>query len=279
MRYWLFGLCVLFVTIGCKTAKKIQTLQEAISKNDTAKAVIVDKPLPLVDSSAIIKGLVNKVRTGRIDYSTFNARIKVEYESSEKNDNCIAYVSMKKDSLISLKLAGTFLGAMVVGMEVVITRDSIIIIPKRGPDRDIIYKPISYLQEITKTPFDLRTLQDIIIGNAIFIDGSIQSYRVTDSRLLLSIVGETYKHLVTLDLSDNKLLHSKLDDLNTLRNRTCDFTYSNYMPLGQYQFSANRRISLAEKSRLDVYLDFKEFRLNEPLKYLVDPPVKAKRKH
>jgi hypothetical protein len=48
--------------------------------------------------------------------------------------------------------------------------------------------------------------------------------------------------------------------------------------MGPYQFATYRSISIAEKSKLNLYLDFKEFNLNEPLKYNFEVPKKFKRK-
>lgn len=278
MRGCLFSVLIFAVCCNaCKTLKKVQSLQDAISKRDTSKAVVVSKSADAFDSTFVLKDQVNTAVNNRIQYSTFNAKVKVAYESAEKSDDFVAYISMKKDSLISMKLAGTFLGIMGIGMEVAISRDSIVVIPKRGPNRSISYRPIKYLQELTKTSFDLRKLQDIIVGNPVFIDGNINSYRIVDAKLLVSIVGEMYKNLLTFDMSNKVLLHNKVDDLDNLQSRTCDFTFQNYLPLDRFQFSTYRKISLAEKSKLDLYLDFKEFKINEPLKYLVEIPTRSKK--
>ncbi|MEK7199911.1 MAG: hypothetical protein AAB212_08345, partial [Bacteroidota bacterium] len=62
------------------------------------------------------------------------------------------------------------------------------------------------------------------------------------------------------------------------KNRTCDISLSAYKPLGPNQFATYRKITLSEKSKLDIYMDFKEFILNEPLKYNFDVPEKFRRK-
>ncbi len=184
---------------------------------------------------------------------------------------------MQKDSVILIKVAGKFLGISKVGLETKITKDSVVMI-KLVEGKSVLYRSISYLQEVTQIPFDFYTLQDMLIGNPVFIDGNLVSYKNTSTQLLVLMVGDMFKHLVTLDNTDNRILHSKLDDIDIQRNRTCDITFGNYQSLGPYQFAAYRKISVAEKSQLDVYLDFKEFTLNEPLKYTFDIPKNVKRK-
>ena len=121
-------------------------------------------------------------------------------------------------------------------------------------------------------------MQDVLIGNPVFVDSNVVSYKASVSQLLVLMVGDTFKHLLTLDNSNYKVLHSKLDDVDLQRNRTCDITLSNYQGMGEYQFATYRKISVAEKSKLDITLDFKEFSLNDPLKYSFEIPKKLKRK-
>ena len=162
-------------------------------------------------------------------------------------------------------------------MEAKITRDSIILI-QLVEDKNIKYRSINYIQEVSQIPFDFKTIQDIIIGNPIFIDSNVVSYKATSSQLLVLMVGDLFKHLLTLENGNYKILHSKLDDVDLQRNRTCDISLSVYQPMGPYQFSTYRKISVSEKSKLDVYIDFKEFSLNEPLKYAFEIPKNLKRK-
>ncbi len=59
--------------------------------------------------------------------------------------------------------------------------------------------------------------------------------------------------------------HSKLDDVNQLRSRACFLTYSDYESDKGVKFSTDRRISVTEKTRLDVKLNFKQYAFNETL--------------
>jgi hypothetical protein len=260
---------------ACKTVKKTTGIQEAISKKDTAQTVVIKEVT--VDSGAIVKDILQKVIKNKIDYKTFNAKIKVDYESAEKSDNYTFYVSMRKDSVILIKVKGSFLGISSVGLEAKITRDSIILIQLVG-EKNIKYRSISYLQEISQVPFDYYTLQDIIMGNPIYIDSNVMSYKSSANELLVQMAGDVFKHLLTLNNSDFHILHSKLDDINVQRNRTCDISQNTYQPLGGYQFATYRKITVSEKSKLDIYLDFKEYNLNEPLKYSFEIPKNLKRK-
>ena len=277
MKYSFSLLLVITVlAFSCKTVKKTQGIQEAITKKDTAITIVI-KESPKIDSAAIVKDILSKVVKSKIDFNTFNAKIKVSYEGPAKSDNYTVYLSMQKDSIILIKVTGTLLGFRGLGLQAKIKKDSVIVVQYAG-EQSVMNRSISYLQEVTQIPFDFSTLQDIIMGNPVFLDSNVVSYKAGSSQLLVLMVGNLFKHLLTLDNTNYTILHSKLDDVNLQRNRTCDITLSIYQPLGTKQFATYRKISVSEKSKLDIYLDFKEFTLNEPLKYTFDIPKKFKRK-
>lgn len=277
MKYtfsFLLGMAVF--AFSCKTVQKTQVIQEAITKKDTAQTVVI-KESPHVDSAAIVKHIMSKVVKSKIDFNTFNAKIKVSYESAEKSDNYTVYLSMKKDSVILIKITGNFLGISMLGIEAKINKDSVVVVGHAG-DKYVMKRSISYLQDVTEIPFDFSTLQDLLIGNPVFLDSNVVSYKAGSSQLMVLMVGDLFKHLVSLDNTDYRVMHSKLDDVDIQRNRTCDITFGSYQPMGPYRFATYRSISIAEKSKLNIYLDFKEFALNEPLKYNFEVPRKFKRK-
>ncbi len=269
---FLLGLIILMGFIACKPTKKVQSIQNAIDKKDTTQSVII-KTIDAVDSVALVKEIMSKVLHQKIDFNTFNAKIKVEYYGQDENQNVTAYVSMIKDSIIYLQIKG-FLG--VVGLQAKITTDSVTIVNKiQG--KYVQKRAISYLQEVTQIPFTFKTLQNIIIGNPVFLDSNIISYRnISKNQLLVLVIGEVFKNLITIDNENYTILHIKLDDIDMQRNRTCDITLSQFVALNDYKFSTYRSISVAEKSKLDINMEFKEFTINEPLKYVFTIPKNYK---
>jgi hypothetical protein len=109
-KYFLFLLTISVIGFSCRTVKKTQVIQEAITKKDTAQTVVI-KESPTVDSATIVRDIMSKVVRRKIDFNTFNAKIKVTYEGPEKSDNVVVYLGMKKDSIILLRVVGTWMGA------------------------------------------------------------------------------------------------------------------------------------------------------------------------
>ena len=271
MRTFILLLAISIAAFACRPAKKVQKIQEAISKVDTTPVVVVTKN-DKVDSAKLIKDVFTKVLKNKIDFNTFSAKVKVAYEGKESNDEATAFMRIQKDSLIWISLRGA-LG--IEGIRVLITRDSVKVMNMLK--KQLTLRSTSYLQEITQLPFDFNTLQDLIVGNPIFVDSNIVSYKTnSDNELLVLMSGRLFKHLVTLDNTDYKILHSKLDDVDAIRNRTCDISFSDYENGTGIPFSTKRRISVAEKSKLDINLDFKSYSFNQPVTFPFNIPKNYK---
>lgn len=70
-----FALFVIFNSVGCKTAKKIQA---AVDKKDST-SINITQPVN-DDSILVIKNALKGVHDKQIDFKTFSAKVKVEYE-------------------------------------------------------------------------------------------------------------------------------------------------------------------------------------------------------
>ena len=66
---------------------------------------------------------MGKVMQKRIDFKTFSATIKTDYESANDSKNFKIYLYMQKDSVIYLRLVGSFLGITKEGFVVKVTKD------------------------------------------------------------------------------------------------------------------------------------------------------------
>ena len=158
-RYLLAAL--ILILVSCKTVKQVSTIQEAINKKDTNQTIIITET-PKVDSALIVRGIMDKVGKTRINFQTFNAKIKVDYESAQNADTYTAYLSMVKDSVIFIRIKGSFLGISAVGLEVIINKDSVILVHKVG-DKYVQRRAIDYLQESTQIPFNFYTFHAGIV--------------------------------------------------------------------------------------------------------------------
>jgi hypothetical protein len=263
-----FIIMALCVMMSCRSTKK---LQSAISKKDTVAIVTVD-----TDSLKNIDDVMENVRKHHIDFNTFSAKIKVQYEDNKgKQPDINAFVRMKKDSLIWISINATFLN--IEAFRVLISRDSIWILNKL--DKQVEYHSLSYLEDVAQIPLDFNTLEDLILGNPIYVGNRIVAYKKTENRILISTVGEHFKNLLTLSATNNDLVErSKLDDINLAYNRTGDLTYYEYENKSGVFFSTFREITVAEKTKVDITLNFKQYDFNNDLSFPFSIPKNYKRK-
>jgi len=96
--------------------------------------------------------------------------------------------------------------------------------------------------------------------------------------LFLMSIGSIFKNYVTLSSDNYSVQHSKLDDIDVTRARTCEITYSDYEPLNSSFFSAYRQVSVTEKSSLDIQINFKQYSFNKQLPVPFRIPKNYKRK-
>lgn len=260
MKYIING-CILsvfiFLTFSCKTVKQIN---KAISTKDTTGVTIFDKTK--ADSLLMIKKTIENLNRNYIDFKTFNAKIKVDYEDSKgKQPDVTAIVRIVKDSAIWISLTASFLNIEIY--RVLITKDSVILMNKQN--KEVQYRSLDYLQEVTEIPFDYKTLQDLLVGNPVFVDSNIVYYKKNDNQILFTMVGNYFKHLLTLSSDNYYLTHSKLDDVDMARSRTADLTYADYENKTGFNFSTYREITVSEKNKLDIRLNFKQYEFNKEL--------------
>jgi hypothetical protein len=259
------------IFFSCRSTKKLQT---AVNKKDT---IITGKKNPSIDSLKAGIDLVGTLNRNRIDFKTFSAKIKVQYEDSKgKQPDVTAFIRMKKDSVIWISIVGNLAFITKEAFRVMITKDHITIMNKLKDQLE--EHPFSFIENIAKIPLDFKTLQDIILGNPVYLEDKVVAYKLTENHILLSTVGKYFKNLLTLSASNNLIERSKLDDLDVTLNRTGDLTYGDYENKAGFFFSTYREITVAEKTKVDIILSFKQYDFNTALDYPFTIPRNYKTK-
>ena len=262
-------LLLIFFLFSCRST---QNINKAIAPKESA-IVLPNKDHD--DSVKMVKDNYSQFKQRQIDFKTFNAKIKVESSGNNgKNPDLTAVVKIFKDSAIWISLSASLLNVEVY--RVLITKDSVILLDKR--EKEVSYRSLDYLQDVTQIPFDFTTLQNLIIGNPIFVSDSIIAFRKNNNNLLISTIDAYFKNLLTISGESKLLLHSKMDDIDLGRSRTADITYDGYQSSDGYLFSTDRTISVSEKTKLDISLNFKQFEFNKELSVVFNVPKNYKLK-
>jgi Domain of unknown function (DUF4292) len=286
MYKFLAGLAIVVLVTcmmaGCRSTKKIRRVVAAPSlHSDTTMAPSTVAQAPVrdlhADSLALIRQTLGQLSSNRVDFQTFSARMKVHYEGGDGKDyELIAFVRIRKDSLIWMSVNAQVGPVNIEAFRMLITRDSVKILDKQKKIARL--RSVSYLQEEVHLPVDFQTLQDLLIGNPIFLDTTrILYYKKEQIGLSLFAVGPMFSNYITLN-PDNTPRHSKMDDTDPLRVRTCDLTFGDYEQRDGQHFSTYRKISVAEKSKVDIEIGCKQYKFNEALSVSFSVPKNYKRR-
>jgi hypothetical protein len=261
---------LVMMLFSCRTVKKIN---KVITTKDTVS--VSTSVNTNMDSLLTIKKTIDNLNKNYINFKTFNAKIKVDYQDSKgKQPDVTAIVRIIKDSAIWISLTASFLNIEIY--RVLVTKDSVILLNKQ--DREVQFRSLDYLQEVTQIPFDYKTLQDLLVGNPVFTDSNIVYYKEMEDKVLFSMVGKFFKNLITLSHDKYLVMHSKLDDVDMNRNRTADLTYGDYENKTGFNFSTYREITVSEKNKLDIQLNFKQYEFNKELSVTFNIPKNYTRK-
>ena len=261
------------VIFSCRSSRNTtKGIKRAVLPSDTAITIINQSA---TDSISLLNITRNSLLDHNINFKTFSAKVKVEIENSKgKQPDITATLRVIKDSIIWMSLQASFLNIEI--FRVYITKDSVILLNKQN--KEVQYRSLDYLQEVTEIPFDFSTLQNLLVGNPVFYNPDKINIRKLENFILVSSIGNEFKNLLTLSADNKNLLHSKLDDLDITRNRTADLTYDDYEKSGVINFSTSRQITVSEKNRIDISMHFKQFEFNKELSVPFSVPKNYKRK-
>jgi hypothetical protein len=244
---------------SCRSTRPIRSV---IAKRDTTTTT------GPTDSARVVQSTLYTLTTNRIPFQTFSSKVKVDYRGSDgKNYDVNANIRMLRDSTIWISV-NALLG--IEALRALITADSVKLIDKLN--KTYTARSISYLQDVTSLPLDLPTLQDLIIGNAVFIDSNVIGYSQSAGVVSLLMLGKLFKNLISMNAGDSTLMQSKLDDVNVSRNRTANLSYAGYENRNGRLFSTRRTISVSEKKKLDIQLDFKQYDFNGEVSFPFSVP-------
>ncbi len=265
MLFRFLAVCaVVLALFACRGSKK---LQSTVTNKDSVITHLVN-PLES-DSVKLVHDVFEKIENNSIAFNTFSGKIKVDYKDSrQRKYDFNSFVRIQKDSVIWVSISA------LLGMEafrVLITPDSVKIINRL--DNYYQFHTTDYIREITQLPADFYVLQDILIGNPLFIDTTnVLFYKETGQNVSISTVSEYFKHLLTMRKEDFAITHSKLDDVDIIRNRTADFSFEDIVSIQDRLFSNKRTIVITEKNRIDITLDFKQAEFDKPLTFPFNIP-------
>lgn len=235
------------------------TLAACSATKKAQKPVMPDAEKPAPDSVVAPETISTVLeKMNHVTYKTFSGKADVAYAGGGKEYNLDAKIAIKKDELIWVSITAT------LGIEAarcVITKDSVKILNKL--QKTYIATSINYLQDKFGLPLNLTTLQDLLVGNAVFIDNGNSSYNREGDNLQITSQTQTFRNLLTLMMPAYLPAYSKLDDVDAAKKRSAELTYEDYKAEGDFSFSRKRKIVVNYKNKITVDLNYKNYNFNQ----------------
>ncbi|GAB3421352.1 DUF4292 domain-containing protein [Niabella aquatica] len=222
------------------------------SKKTVKRPPVVDTTSALDKEEETAASVLSKMNY--IDFKTFSGKVDVDFDDGKGNGKSVnAKLVIKKDEAIWLS-AG-LLGFE--GVRALITKDSVKILNKL--QKEYIATSLAYLQDKIGLPVDFATLQNLLIGNVVFVNKDNASLTKEGTDYLVTSQDANFKNLLTVLMPGYLPSVSRLSDVDPSTNRSAQLAYSNYTSVAGRNFSTRRDINVSYKTNITIKLNFRSY--------------------
>jgi hypothetical protein len=275
----IFFSCILLVTVnGCKITrpffmkKKKRKVEVTMlpKKVDTSDIVTVDKII-LTDKNKIDtltvkshdsiygRDIINKQL---LDYKTFSCKARMKYDANGNKQNFTANFRLLKNKCIWASISG-------FGIEVaraIITPDSVKAI-NRLNKTSYLYS-YNNIEKLINVELDFNTLQNLIIGNAIFTKGEITSVKEFGNICAINIKGANFTNQLSYNRTTKELQLIQVQTSRGISNTSFLSKLSNYKIESNRNLSTERTFFIQDvKGTVELTMDMVKQDFNDSLEF------------
>lgn len=258
---------------SCRHPRKLA--RSAFPATDTGKVMMGRDSASNEELTKFTGEMLKGIHANHIEFNTFSGRMKLAFETDKKSHNNLnATFRIKKDSIIWISVSAPIVDEVV---RAVITPDSLKMYNRL--EKQLFLRKMSDAEELLNIPFDFKTLQDMLIGNPIYLTDSVYQVVKTPSIISFTCDHARFVSLFNVFADDYGLQQSKVmdkDSANGIR-RSCELTYGDYAKVAGRKFPTTRRIYVEEKNVTKVALDFTRYDFDVPLSFPFSMPASYKR--
>ncbi|WP_089811263.1 DUF4292 domain-containing protein [Chitinophaga sp. YR627] len=247
---------------SCRHSRQIAGTSFPVTDTTHHQASAADSA-SIAAANTFNKEMLAKLRGNYISFNTFSAKLKVDFETEAKQMSGInANMRMQKDSIIWISVSAPIIGEVA---RAIITPDSLKAIDK--------FHKVAYLRDMNNAkdllniPFDFKTLQDLIIGNPIYLTDSVYQVVKTPSVISFTCDSTMFTSLFNVFADDYVLQQSKVMDKDSTRRRSIELTYGEYKSLDKVKFATLRRVFVEEKNYTKINMEFNKIDFEQPLSF------------
>lgn len=252
MKYFNFVFITLFLLlISCKTSKKVPSTTGT----------------PQTTTKLTIASVLQKIATNSIDFERMNGDAGIDYKGKPMNIAVSSSVKWRRDSVIWLNVKK--MGFNVARVQ--LTRDSAFVI--NYIQNNYVAKNISYVEKNFGVPLDFSILQDILLGNPVFLTdkNKLTLEKPTEGDLILRGSDPRWKATYWVDAVSFSVKEMLFEEPAT--KRSLKISYKNYAIVRvpnreEKNFSYLRTIDMEStqtgKVSVELELDAENLEFNVP---------------
>ncbi|MCW3461964.1 DUF4292 domain-containing protein [Chitinophaga nivalis] len=258
--------------VACRHPKKLA--RNTFPAADTSRGGVIRDTSSAEELAKFTSAMLQGIKSNHIAFNTFSGRVRLGFEDEKRShNNLTATIRMKKDSIIWISVSAPIVDEVI---RAVITPDSLKLYNRL--EKQLILRKTSDAEALLNIPFDFNTLQEMLIGNPIYLTDSIYQVVKTPSIISFSCDHTKFVSLFNVFADDFGLQQSKvMDKDNTGNQRSCELTYGDYAKAAGRKFPTTRRIFIEEKGVTKVALDFTRYDFDVPLTFPFNTPSSYKR--
>ncbi|WP_341838313.1 DUF4292 domain-containing protein [Chitinophaga pollutisoli] len=207
-----------------------------------------------------------KVNANRVTYETFTADMKMDFEDDrgKKGNNLGVNIRIQRDSAIWVRIGGPL---NVEGARILITRDSIKVTNRL--EGTVMLRSTAEGQELMKLNMSLSELQDLLVGNPVFLGDTVE--QVVRTQSVISFVSKMQQLLSQFNIfaDDYSVQQVKITDADEARAtpRVVELTYGDFRTVEGRKLAFQRKIYVEEKQVMKVALDIRKMEFNKPVSF------------
>jgi len=208
----------------------------------------------------------------KIQYSTFQCKAKMHFESGDQKQNFTANFRLKKGEAIWVSISAPLVGEVA---RAIITPDSVRAI-ERINKRSYLYS-YNDIQKIINIQVDFNTLQELIVGNAIATDGVLSDIKELGALSTIFIKGSEYNNQLTYNKADSTLKQLQLQTVRAVSTSSILIAYQNYEVHQSRSFPVLRNYHIQDvKGAAELTMDINKLDFDLPTELPFSIPANYK---
>ncbi len=200
------------------------------------------------------------IKSQTIQYNTFSCKARMKYDANGNKQNFTTNFRLEKGKYIWASISG-------FGIEIArayITPDSVKAINRL----DKTYYLYSYkdIQKIINVELDFNTLQDLIVGNAIYTNGKIIGVKEFGNITNININGKNFSNQLTYNRTTKKLNQIQVQTSRGISSTSLLAILTNYILDNNVMVSSDRTFFIQDiKGNVELNMDINKQSFNEVL--------------